>query len=91
MTDTLENLQKMAADLKRERDDLQAKLHTANKDTRDEWEKLETRWEEIHTKLDIVRQELSDRTETVSNALSLALHEMKNAYAKMRKEESSNP
>jgi predicted nuclease with TOPRIM domain len=91
MTDTLENLQKMAADLNRQREELQSKLPAANEDVRDEWSKLETRWEEIGTKMDIVRHEISDRTETVSIALSLALNEVKNGYATMRERLSANP
>lgn len=83
--DTLENLQKLCEDLKRQRDDLQVKLHSAKAEARDEWARLETRWEEARTKMDVVRQESHKSTETVSIGLSLLLNELKNGYDRIRK------
>ena len=59
MVDTLENLQKLCDDLKRQRDELQVKLHMAKAEARDEWARLEARWEEAKTKMNIVRRETS--------------------------------
>jgi len=56
MANSLEHLQKIADDLKRQRDELQVKLHLAKADARDEWAKLETRWEEVKGKMETVRQ-----------------------------------
>lgn len=83
--DTLENLQKLCEDLKRQRDELQVKLHSATAEARDEWARLEARWEEAKAKLDIVRQETTKTTETVSIGLSLVLNELKNGYDRIRK------
>jgi phage shock protein A len=85
MVDTLENLQKLCDDLKRQRDELQVKLHTAKAEARDEWARLEARWEEAKTKMNIVRQETGKTTETVSLGLSLVLNELKNVYDRIRK------
>ncbi|MEJ2231705.1 MAG: hypothetical protein P8X46_11060 [Nitrospirales bacterium] len=85
MSQSLEHLQKIADDLKRQRDELQVKLHLAKADARDEWAKLETRWEEVKTKMDTVRQEASQTTESVASGLSLVLDELKKGYDNIRK------
>ena len=83
--DTLENLQKLCEDLKRQRDELQVRLHVAKAEARDEWARLEIRWEEAKTKMDIIRREANKTNETVSIGLSLVLNELKNGYARIRK------
>jgi len=85
MSNSLEHLQKIADDLKRQRDELQVKLHLAKADARDEWEKLETRWDEVKTKMQSVRQEASHTTESVSTGLGLVLDELKKGYDNIRK------
>ena len=85
MSQSLEHLQKIADDLKRQRDELQVKLHLAKADARDEWAKLETRWEEVKTKMDTVRQEAGQTTESVASGLSLVLDELKKGYDNIRK------
>jgi hypothetical protein len=85
MAHSLENLQKIADDLKRQRDELQVKLHLAKADARDEWAKLETRWEVAKAKMEAARQEASHTTESVSTGLSLVLDELKKGYDNIRK------
>lgn len=85
MGQSLEQLQKIAADLKRQRDELQVKLHLAKADARDEWAKLETRWEEVKTKMETVSKEASHTTESVASGLGLVLDELKKGYDNIRK------
>ena len=85
MAHSLDHLQKIADDLKRQRDELQVKLHLAKADARDEWAKLETRWEEVKSKMETVRQEASHTSESVASGLSLVLDELKKGYDNIRK------
>ncbi|WP_447965461.1 hypothetical protein [Nitrospira sp. Ecomares 2.1] len=85
MADSLEQLQKIADDLKRQRDEVQVKLHLAKADARDEWAKLETRWEEVKSKMEAVKKEASQTTESVSSGLGLVLDELKKGYDNIRK------
>ena len=85
MAHSLDHLQKIAEDLKRQRDELQVKLHLAKADARDEWAKLETRWEEVKSKMETVRQEASHTSESVASGLSLVLDELKKGYDNIRK------
>ena len=84
MAHSLEHLQKIADDLKRQRDELQVKLHLAKADARDEWAKLETRWEEVRTKMEAVKKEASHTTESVASGLSGVLDELKKGYDRIR-------
>ncbi|MDH3504503.1 MAG: hypothetical protein OEZ41_06190 [Nitrospirota bacterium] len=85
MAHSLDQLQKIADDLKRQRDELQVKLHLAKAEARDEWAKLETRWEDVKTKMEAVRKEASHTTESVGSGLSLVLDELKKGYDNIRK------
>ncbi len=85
MADSMESLQKIAEDLKRQRDELMLKLHLAKADARDEWAKLEAQWEDVKTKMDTVRQEAGKTTESVSTGLGLVLDELKQGYERIRK------
>ncbi|GJL68660.1 MAG: hypothetical protein NPIRA06_12950 [Nitrospirales bacterium] len=85
MAPSLEKLQKIAEDLKRQRDELQVKLHLAKADARDEWANLETRWEDVKTKMEAVRKEAGHTTESVSSGLGLVLDELKKGYDNIRK------
>jgi predicted nuclease with TOPRIM domain len=85
MAHSLEQLQKIAANLKRQRDELQVKLHLGKADARDEWAKLETRWEDVRTKMEAVRKEAGHTTESVSTGLGLVLDELKKGYDNIRK------
>ncbi len=85
MAHSLEQLQKIADDLKRQRDELHVKLHLTKADARDEWAKFETRWEDAKTKMEAVRKEASHTTGSVSSGLGLVLDELKKGYDNIRK------
>lgn len=85
MAHSREQLQKIADNLKRQRDELQVKLHLGKGVARDEWAKLETRWEDVKTKMEAVRKETSHTTESVSTGLKLVLDELKKGYDNIRK------
>ena len=80
-----EDLQKLAATLQQQRDELKLKVHLAKADARDEWTKLETQWEDVRTKLDVAGKEASKTAEAVTSALELGLDEIKKGYDRIRR------
>ena len=80
-----EHLNKLVEDLKRQRDELNVRLHLAKADARDEWAKLETKYDEVKAKMDLVRKEAGKTAESVGAALGLAIDEMKKGYERLRK------
>jgi hypothetical protein len=85
MTETREQLQRLADDLRRQRDELKLKLHLLKSDARDEWGALEKKWEHLQGKVKVVGQEAGDVAHGVGEALKVAGDELKSGYARIRK------
>ena len=85
MSYSTEQLTKMLDDLKRQRDELNVKLHLAKAEVRDEWAKLETKLEEVKSKMSTVGQEAGKTAESVGVAMGLAVDEIKKGYERLRK------
>ena len=62
------------------RDEIRLKLHLASMDARDEWDKLETRWQEFRGKA-----ELDETAEEVGEAAGELFDELKKGYDRIRK------
>ncbi|MEM1128279.1 MAG: hypothetical protein AAGI71_16650 [Bacteroidota bacterium] len=81
-------MDKILEGLKQERDELRLKLHLAKADAKDEWAKLEERWEQIEGRLDEQADKLEDDLEDASERLEARLKEaaddLKTRYAQFR-------
>jgi uncharacterized protein YukE len=86
MAGSMEEIKKIVDDLKTQRDELSVKFHLAKAEARDEWGNLESKWEEVKTKLAAASEEAGKTTESVSTGLGLALDELKKGYERIRKE-----
>jgi len=86
MAGSMEDMKKIFDNLKTQRDELNVKFHLAKAEARDEWANLETKWEEVKTKLTAASEEVEKTTESVSTGLGLALDELKKGYERIRKE-----
>jgi predicted nuclease with TOPRIM domain len=84
MSDVKEQMTKALEHLKQQRDELQAQLHLAKADAKDEWARLEGQWEEIEPKLEAAREEVGRTAESVGAALGLAIDELKKGYERLR-------
>jgi hypothetical protein len=72
--------------LKRERDELALKVHLGKKEVVSEWEKLETKWNQIKTvKGPPMKDAAAETARGVGSALELAAEELKKGYEKIRK------
>jgi len=81
-----EKLDKLVEDLKRQRDELKLKLHLAKADARDEWAKLETKYQEVKAKMESFKQEAGKSAGVVGAALGRAADEIKKEYDRLRKQ-----
>ena len=52
MAELEQKLASLKEDLRQARDELRVQMHLAKADARDEWEKLEPKWDEFQEKLD---------------------------------------
>ena len=79
-----ENVRKVISDLETQRDELRVKMHLARADVRDEWEKLEGKWQHLKAKAAVVGGEAADVAEDVGGAAREVLDELKKGYERLR-------
>ncbi len=80
-----DNLDKLIASLRQQRDELRVQMHLAKADARDEWEKLEKRWEQIEAKLEKAGSEARSSAGDVGAAIEQVASEIGRAYDRIRK------
>ena len=78
------NLDTLADELKRHRDEIRVRLHLAKADLKDEWERLEEKWRHFERKVKEVGREGRVTAGEVAAALRLAADELRKGYARIR-------
>ncbi len=84
MGHTMDDLKKLTDDLAQQRDELNIKLHLAKAEVRDEWDKLETKWEEMKSNMTTVSEEAEKTAESVTTAAGLLADEIKKGYERIK-------
>lgn len=84
MGHTMDDLKKLMDDLAQQRDELNVKLHLAKAEVRDEWDKLETKWEEMKGNMATVSEEAGKTAESVTAAAGLLADEIKKGYERIK-------
>jgi hypothetical protein len=74
----------MVDDLERQRDELRLQLHLAKAEARDEWERLEEKWQHLRGRMGVVGKEAGKTAQEVAAALQLAAEEIRRGYARVR-------
>jgi len=82
---TMDDLKKVLDDLKQQRDEINVKLHLAKAEVRDEWDTLETKWEDVKGKMITVNEAASQTKESVAAAAGLLVDEIKQGYERIKK------
>jgi hypothetical protein len=67
------------------RDDLKVRLHLAEMDARDQWEKLEPKWWELQRKAAAVEKASADTAQEITAAADLLIGELRKGYERIRK------
>ena len=81
---TMNDLKKTMDELTRQRDELNLKIHLAKAEVRDEWNKLETKWEEVKGKMATVSEVAGETTESITAAARLFADEIKKGYERIK-------
>ena len=80
-----EMLERELEDLRATRDELRVRLHPGKLDARDQWEQIEKQWQHVESKLKLAGETGREIAEDIGEVTSLAIGEMKEGYAKLRK------
>jgi len=85
MKDINQTIQKVTEELKRERDEIQLKLHLGKEELEDEWEELEKKLAHLESKVKEIEKTASAAAEDVLAAAKLLSDELRRGYKKIRK------
>ena len=80
-----EKLEKELEDLRVTRDELRVRMHLGKLDAQDQWEQIEKQWQHVESKLKLAGETGREVAENIGEAASVAVEEMKEGYAKLRK------
>jgi len=84
MTDGQKQVEALIESLRRERDELRLKIHLGKAEVRDEWDRLERRWEEVKPKLEEAGKITADVSRNLGTAAGIAAEEIRAGYRKIR-------
>ena len=84
MKDIQESVTKLMEDLKRERDEIQLKLHLGKEELKDEWDALEKKMQQLEVKAKDVQGAAAEASEGIVSAAKLLGDELKKGYEKVR-------
>lgn len=82
--ETRSDLDRLVGELQTQRDELKLRLHLAKADAKEEWEKLEKKWEHLRGKLTVVGNEAKEAGKDVLAATRLVARELKEGYERIR-------
>jgi chromosome segregation ATPase len=85
MASKREEIDKILADLARQRDELRLKLSLAKLEARDEWEKLEKQWNHLRANAPQMQEELGAIAGGIGEAFSKAAAEVRDGYERLRR------
>ncbi len=80
-----ERLERELEDLRTTRDELRVRLHLGKLDAQEQWEQIEKQWQHVESKLKLAGETGREVAEDLGEAASLAVDELKQGYAKLRK------
>jgi len=84
MTDERSDFDRLVDELETQRDELLLKIHLAKAEAKDEWEELESKWQNLQERLPEVRNAASESADDIGAALGLVGEEIGKAYKRLR-------
>jgi SMC interacting uncharacterized protein involved in chromosome segregation len=80
-----ERLERELEDLRTTRDELRVRVHLGKMGAEEQWEQVEKQLQHVESKLKVVGEAGREIAEEVGEAANLAIEEIKEGYAKLRK------
>lgn len=85
MHDKKEQMEEMLSGLRQMRDELKVKIHLGKAEAKDEWEKLEKKWQEFKAHSKVVGEAMDESAKNVGSALEIVGSELKEGYKRIKK------
>ncbi len=84
MGELQKRIQQEIAILRQARDELRVQMDLAKKDGRDQWEVIEKKWQRLEGQLKLAEEDARESAGEVSEAMSIVVDEIKEAYQRIR-------
>ena len=78
-----ERIEALMEKLAQERDELKLKMHLAKSDARDEFDKLEGRWQSLKAKMDQASEEAAEVSEPIKESARDLMNEIRDGYRRI--------
>lgn len=75
----------MISSLKRQRDELKLQIHLGSADAKEEWERLDEKFQSLVSRFDPLKQAVDETTEDVWESLKLVAGEVTDGFHRIRK------
>lgn len=85
MTGSKEKIDEILQELARRRDEIALKLHLGKAEAKEEWEKLEKKWQAAKAQSKTLAGVVGESAQNVAAALELTLGELKKGYERVKK------
>ena len=85
MSDREERLAEMVSSLKQIRDELKVQIHLGKAEAKDEWEKLEEKWQELKAHGETISGAVEESAKDVGSALEIVGGELTAGYERIKK------
>jgi len=85
MPDFPENIDELLNDLKQLRDELKLQIHLGKAEAKDEWDKLEEKWQDLKDRSRDIGEATDESAQDVGTAMELVVDELKKGYERIRK------
>ncbi|NTW98505.1 MAG: hypothetical protein HGB35_00930 [Geobacteraceae bacterium] len=69
-----------------QRDELKVKMHLAKADVKDEWQKVEKKWDELSIKIGKIKDEAVESSKDIEEAAEKLADEIKIGYERLKKQ-----
>ena len=84
MTNERIDLERLTGELRKQRDELRVRMHLAKAEARDEFERLEKRWDQVRGRLGVIAKEAGEAGKDVGAATRQVLQEIKSGSQRIR-------
>ncbi len=79
-----DDLQALWKKIKTQRDELVVQSHLAKSEFKDEWDKLEVKWQSAEKSLNKLETEAKEATEDIGQATKVVMDELSSAYNRIK-------
>jgi uncharacterized coiled-coil DUF342 family protein len=85
MSDGRELVAELISSLKQQRDEIALKIHLGKSELKEEWERLETKLQELNDRYEPAREAAGEAAGKVFDSLKATAHEIGEGFQKIRK------